>query len=547
VAVAVSLGVSAPALGAAGAARGARPAAALPAVTLTAAQPAITAERFGREADIDPGIYVIARGAPLQFNLRKTGFAAPIRITRVIRGPGGSVREVPFPSSLAAGFQGLRNFAVLTVRDPAGKTVITRHLLFCPNAFDPQRTSPDSPPEPRFPNNGCPMMPFTRTTVWGIQRGWGEDLAESSGTGFRLAVGTYTMTETITAPFRKVLGLPAATSSATVTVKVINGQSGSAGERRHHVSRTLPRLPAVRTMTSPPRAALPDMVPLPSWGIRMEIKHEKNGHPAVDHIDFNSTVAISGNSKLDVQGFRSGTGPELHAFQYFFLHGKIIGRAPAGTMLFDNAPDEQEWHFQQFAQYRLLDASKTTAAAVLRPGRQLRAGHRSVGAGAAAAGLGGHLLPEPRRAELQRHQPAQRHLLRRGHREPGEGDSRDQHGQQHFAAEDHPGRDAGPPDPAGAAVYRRSARGLGLILGGKFRCTATADGRAASTWWGAPEQPRAGLVKEMPCEDLEGPWVSRPWRSRSAWGCPRQPWAQLGRRAGAGLPPGLRRACRRSP
>ena len=47
VAVAVSLGVSAPALGAVGAARGARPgrarpAAALPAVTLTAAQPAVT-------------------------------------------------------------------------------------------------------------------------------------------------------------------------------------------------------------------------------------------------------------------------------------------------------------------------------------------------------------------------------------------------------------------------------------------------------------------------------------------------------------------------
>ena len=56
VAVAVSLGVSAPALGAAGAARGARPAAARPAITLTAAQPVITAERFGREADIDPGI-----------------------------------------------------------------------------------------------------------------------------------------------------------------------------------------------------------------------------------------------------------------------------------------------------------------------------------------------------------------------------------------------------------------------------------------------------------------------------------------------------------
>ena len=365
VAVAVSLGVSAPALGAAGAPGGARPAArpaaALPAVTVTAAQPSITAPRFGRVADIDPGIYVIARGAPLQFNLRKPSFAAPIRITRVIRGPGGTVREVPLPSSLAAGVQGLRNFVVLTVRDSAGKIVITRHLLFCPNAFDPQRTSPDSPPGTPFPRNGCPMMPFTKTTVWGIQRGWGEDLAESSGTGFRLAVGTYTMTETITAPFRKVLGLPAATSSATVTVKVVKSQSGSAGERRHHVSRALPRLPEVRTMTSPPRAALPDMVPLPSWGISLEIKHEKNGHPAVDHLNFDATVAIDGNSPLDVQGFRSGTGPGMDAFQYFFLRGKVIGRAQAGTMLFDNSPDEQEWHFQQFAQYRLLDASKTTA------------------------------------------------------------------------------------------------------------------------------------------------------------------------------------------
>jgi len=184
VAVAVSLGVSAPALaatgaaGAAGAAGGgrpatarpaaARPAAARPAVTVTAAQPAITVPRAGPVTFFDPGIYVIARGAPLRFNLRKPGFAAPIRITRVIRGPGGSVSEVPLPSSLAAGFLGLRNFVVLTVRDSAGKIVATRHVLFCPNAFDPQRVGPDSAPGTPFPDNGCPMMPFTRTTVWGI-------------------------------------------------------------------------------------------------------------------------------------------------------------------------------------------------------------------------------------------------------------------------------------------------------------------------------------------------------------------------------------------
>jgi hypothetical protein len=333
-------------------------------VTLTIAQSDISVDRTPPVTFVDPGIFAVAHGSPLQFDVRRSSLTAPIRISRVIRGPGGSVREVPLPASLAAGFRGLRNFAVLTVRDSAGKIVATRHMLFCPNVFDAQRTGPDSPQRSPFPQQGCAFMPFTKSSVWGIQRGWGADLSESSDTSFRLAVGTYTMTETITAPFRKALSLPEATSTATVTVKVVKappGQGPVGASRRHLVSRTLPRLPAVRTMTDPPRAALPDMVPLPSWGIGLEVKHKKNGHPAVDHLNFNSTVAIDGNSQLDVQGFRSGTGPELHAFQYFFLHGKIIGRAPAGTMLFDSAPDEQEWHFQQFAQYRLLDASKTSA------------------------------------------------------------------------------------------------------------------------------------------------------------------------------------------
>jgi hypothetical protein len=366
VAVAVSLGVSAPALGAAGAGGGqrpaARPAASLPAVTLTAAQAAITVDRTGQQTFVDPGIFAVARGAPLRFNVRRSSLTGPVRLTRVIHGPGGSVREVPLPSSLAAGFRGLRNFAVLTVRDSAGKVVATRHMLFCPDVFDPQRAGTGSAPGTPFPQNGCSGMPFTKSMVWGLQRGWGADSTEFGNTSFNLALGTYTMTETITATFRKVLDLPAATSTATVSVTVKKGPAGPVGEgRRHRTSGTLPRLPKVRTMTSPPRAALPDMVPLPSWGIQLQVKHKKNGHPAVDHINFNSTVAISGNSQLDVQGFRTGDGPQLHAFQYFFLHGKVIGRAPAGTMVFDNAENEQEWHFQQFAQYRLLDASKNSA------------------------------------------------------------------------------------------------------------------------------------------------------------------------------------------
>jgi hypothetical protein len=180
VAVAVSLGVSGPALaaaGAAGAAGGGRPAArtaaARPAVTLTAAQPVVTTGRTGSQTFIDPGIFVVARGAPLQFNLRKPSFTAPIRLTRVIRGPGGAVREVPLPSSLAAGFQGLHNFVVVTVRDSAGKTVATRHLSLCPDVFEPERAGPDSPSGTPFPQHGCSMMPFTKSTVWGGHRAVG--------------------------------------------------------------------------------------------------------------------------------------------------------------------------------------------------------------------------------------------------------------------------------------------------------------------------------------------------------------------------------------
>src|SRR4029077_12288757 len=106
VAVAVSLGVSTPALGAAGAAGGGRPAAraaaGLPAVTLTAAQSAITVERVRGVSFIDPGIICSSRGAPLRIYERPFSPPAPIQLTRVIRGPGGSSREVPLPSSLAA-------------------------------------------------------------------------------------------------------------------------------------------------------------------------------------------------------------------------------------------------------------------------------------------------------------------------------------------------------------------------------------------------------------------------------------------------------------
>jgi len=51
----------------------------------------------------------------------------------------------------------------------------------------------------------------------------------------------------------------------------------------------------------------------------------------------------------------------MKAYQYFWRNGRIIGRARAGTMGFDNKKGHHHWHFQQFALYRLLNASKNLA------------------------------------------------------------------------------------------------------------------------------------------------------------------------------------------
>ena len=73
-------------------------------------------------------------------------------------------------------------------------------------------------------------------------------------------------------------------------------------------------------------------------------------------MSFGATVWVGGNSRLDVEGFRHDGSPWMHAYQYFYRNGHVVGRARVGTMGFSGY---NHWHFQQFAQYRLLNSSKT--------------------------------------------------------------------------------------------------------------------------------------------------------------------------------------------
>ena len=163
--------VSAPAARAAPAAQG-------PTVKLIAAQHTITAQRFGNQVFVDPGIWVASLGAPLQLDVGRASYADPVTITQVISQPGLPPQTRPLPAGILDGWNGLKNFISLTIKNKAGRVVATTRLTLCPNSFDPERASPDGPSTSPYPQQCAAMDPFQIGTVWGIEQGWAVDAAQ---------------------------------------------------------------------------------------------------------------------------------------------------------------------------------------------------------------------------------------------------------------------------------------------------------------------------------------------------------------------------------
>ena len=318
-----------------------------PAIKLVAAQHAITAPRFGNQVFVDPGIWVASLGAPLQLDVGRASYTKPVTVTQVISQPGLPPQTRALPASILDGWNGLKNFISLTIKNKAGRVVAATRLTLCPDSFDPERASPDSPPASSYPTQCAAMDPFQVGTVWGIDQGWAVD-AVQSGRTYPLALGTYRVTASITAPYTRLFGIPAADATATVVMDVVKGSGCCAAGRARQRPAALAKLPDVPVMTNPPESALPDLVPLPAWGIR-------TAHAAGrDLLDFSATVWVGGNGQLDVQGFRVNSSPVMSAYQYFWQDGQVVGRVRAGTMGFDSQPGHNHWHFEQFAAYRLL-------------------------------------------------------------------------------------------------------------------------------------------------------------------------------------------------
>ncbi len=335
-----------------------RPAPAGPLVKLIAAQKKISVPQFGKSEFLDPGVYVAAFGSKLEFTVQRATYSEPLTITEVIHVPGKGIVLRPLPRKLADGWNGLARFLRITIRNDHGKIVATRISPFCPNSFSPQRATPNSPRSSPFPLE-CSSDPFEKGMVLGVQRGWGSD--GIGGFGLKLKRGFYRATVNIMQPWRKVLHISKSGDVATVRFRVVKAPRCDEicfGKPGHitKTNKTLPSQPAVPTVKSPPKSELPDLVPLPSYDIHvLNVKAGKN-RPALTQLEFAATVWVGGNSRLDVEGFRHNGSPTMAAYQYFHHDGRVVGRTRVGTMGFSGY---NHWHFQQFAEYRLLNSKKS--------------------------------------------------------------------------------------------------------------------------------------------------------------------------------------------
>jgi hypothetical protein len=358
--------------GASSALGAARPSAATvegPTLKLIAAQKTIRVEKFGKGfVYFDPGIWVASLGGPFQLDVKRASYSKPLTITQAIKTSAGTTVRHRLPSWTLDGWNGLRHFLHITIRNHKGRVIDATNVTFCPDGYELARTNPGSATTSNYPLQCSAYDPFSIGEVWGIARGWAVDAAQFGG-AFKLNYGTYTFTETIGPRYAHLFRIPAKDATATVKLNVVKGRPCCtpfgccaaapaparfvrvATHRSGSAHPALPSLPAAPTMKHPPVSALPDLIPLPSWGI--STTNERKGGDT--YLDFGATVFIAGHAELDVEGFRSNGSNTMQAYQYFWRNGHLIGRARVGTMGFANY---NAWHFQQFAQYKLLNAHK---------------------------------------------------------------------------------------------------------------------------------------------------------------------------------------------
>jgi hypothetical protein len=309
--------------------------------------------RGSRAFWFDPGVYLASLDAPLEVWVGRPNYNTPMSAVQQL--PGGGTQVLPDDVLGDYLYSGMQRFLQMRVIDRRGDVVVDRLMSLCPNTWQPQRVDDSGPVQPTYPE-GCGNSPFTLGMVWGIDQGWATSIADSSGSmSMRLPTGRYGVEISIAPLYAEVFDVAPGdgVTSLTLIVKEPGGDQGG-----HPAPVAAPReraSPRVPIDTDPDPSTLPDLIPLPSFGINMR---SRGGH---DILSFGANVWVSGAAPLVVEGFRQEDASLMDAFQYFYDGDTQVGRAPVGSFEYDPRHGHEHWHFRQFATYELLAADKTTA------------------------------------------------------------------------------------------------------------------------------------------------------------------------------------------
>ncbi|HEX2030169.1 MAG TPA: hypothetical protein VHL78_02040, partial [Actinomycetota bacterium] len=329
---------------------------ALPSVRLIAADDHVTAKRFGKTVWLDPGVFVAATGGAFDLRVSRPDYTSPLDLRQVDPATGEVVRDLP--EDALAGWNGLSKFFRLRVEDASGDGVAARKVRFCPGEGSRQRIDDSGPFDPAYPWFCGAWHPLVQGQTWGIDQGWAvHALGWDEAVAVRIPTGEYTLRFWIRDRYVNMFDVAPEDASVTMGLTVKKGKKGgccfegrpSAPEQGQPPDDT--PAPAVPEITDPDPATLPNLEALPA----LFFDFSRRG--AREYLAFGATEWNSGPQPLVVEGFRRPGEDVMDAYQYFYEDGEAVGRAPVGTLEYHEGGGHNHWHFEEFTEYTLLDAT----------------------------------------------------------------------------------------------------------------------------------------------------------------------------------------------
>ena len=221
--------------------------------------------REGRPFSFNPGVYLASMDAAFSLEIGREDYDSPFHVDQVM--PGGGTRSLPDSLFEVPSYQGLPRFTRMTVTDLAGDVRADRLLPFCPNSYDRQRIADGGPVTPTFPDD-CWSNPFSLGLVWGIDRDWATGIT-GYRTRLKLPAGRYHIDFSVAPLYADLFDVTPQDGYTTVTLIVRDRRDAGSHPRSapRAVGDTGSPNPKVPIDDTPDPSTVPDLIPLPSFGI----------------------------------------------------------------------------------------------------------------------------------------------------------------------------------------------------------------------------------------------------------------------------------------